>query len=91
MRFLVGELFLLNWYFFLMFLSFFCEPNKNVLFKRKDCEPPVLNNVYCWYMFARVQTGYKQDTNRIQYVYNIFRNVPKVYNPVDTRPYVALE
>ena len=102
MRFLAGEFFLLNWYFFLLILSFFCELHKNVLFKRNDCEPPVLNNMYCWQMFTKlgclfcrgvsvIPLWYNQDTTKIQYVYNIFRNVIKVYNFVDTRPYFTRE
>ena len=91
MRFLAGEIFLLNWYFFLLILSFFCELNKNVLFIRKDCEPLTLENMNCWYMFAMIQPWYNQNTTLIQYVYNIFRNVIKVYNFVDTRPYFTQE
>ena len=77
MRFLAGEIFLLNWYFFLLILSFFCEPNKNVLFRRNDCEPSTLNNMYCWYIFTKlgclfcrgvsvIPLWYNQDTTRPQ-------------------------
>lgn len=100
MRPLAGELFLLNGYFFWLILRFFCEPCKNVLLKRKDCEPLTLNN-----MNPKITSLYHVLILNLQCApYNDYKSnlpyvlltdvcpdtiIPDAYNFAATSPYIA--